>query len=179
MTDKNERYEYFIYKIYRLDNDLIYVGSTRDMIDRKRRHLTDCYNINSSKYNTKIYKTIRENNGFENWNMDIMDVLENATKKEAEIQEEFYRNKLNASLNSRKASRGDITISEYHKQYQRDNKKHIVENKKQYYINNREKLRAKQDEKFDCNCGGKFTYTHKLRHLKTIKHKTYLELGNS
>ena len=37
---------------------------------------------------------------------------------------------------------------------------------KQYYESNKEK----HNKKYDCECGGKYTYKHKKQHLKTIKH---------
>ena len=64
------------------------------------------------------------------------------------------------------------------KQYYRDNaekKKQyrldIAERLKQYRLDNAEKL----NEKFNCECGGKYTHANKPRHLKTNKHKKYLE----
>ena len=60
------------------------------------------------------------------------------------------------------------------KQYQNDNKDNIAAGKKQYYDNNKDKFTAKQAIKFDCICGGKYTASHKTRHIKTKRHKKYL-----
>jgi len=32
----------------------------------------------------------------------------------------------------------------------------------------------KLNKKFDCECGGKYIYKHKVRHNKSIKHQKYL-----
>jgi hypothetical protein len=45
-----------------------------------------------------------------------------------------------------------------------------------YYHNNREKYRAKANELHNCMCGGRFQRSNKNRHLRSIKHKTYLSM---
>jgi hypothetical protein len=61
-------------------------------------------------------------------------------------------------------------IKQYKKQYRQDNKEKIKENGKEYYQDNKEKIK----EKFICPCGGKYTFTHKTRHIKSAKHINYL-----
>jgi len=39
----------------------------------------------------------------------------------------------------------------------------------------REVNKEKRKEKFNCECGGKYTYTHKIEHMKTKKHLKYIE----
>ena len=46
---------------------------------------------------------------------------------------------------------------------------------KNYYYKNKEELKAKANEKFNCPCGGKYTYSSKKKHSKTKKHLKYLE----
>ena len=58
-----------IYKIVCTDlsNKDIYVGHTTQFIKRKSSHKHNCNNPISKFYNLKVYKTIRENGGWENW----------------------------------------------------------------------------------------------------------------
>ncbi len=61
-----------IYKI--VCNDLnikdLYVGHTTDFKRRKSEHKKKVGNINDDKsYNFKVYKTIRDNGGWDNWSM--------------------------------------------------------------------------------------------------------------
>jgi hypothetical protein len=188
---KNMRYTYQIYKISSDYCDKFYIGSTRDFTSRKNRHKSSCNNSNYANHNYKIYQTIRNNHGWESWNMVCIEIMENTTKLEAEIKEEEWRMKLKATLNSQRATRGHMTVQEQKKQHyaeNRDNyKQHYQENKdyfkeynKQYYQKNKEQLRAQANEKFDCQCGGKFVYGSKSTHLKTKKHQLYLDtLGKS
>ena len=79
---------------------------------------------------------------------------------------------------------------EVQKQYREANKLKIAEKKKDYYENNKEKLLEKQkqyekeyreknkekilerrNQKCKCECGGKYTYSSKARHLKSKKHQ--------
>jgi hypothetical protein len=164
------KYQYFIYKIYNPECDYVYVGSTRNIATRKKCHKSSCNNVNYAKYNYKVYKTIRENDGWENWYMVTIEVMDNVTKLQAEMREDVYRVDLNATMNSKRASCGGITLQQYNKQYRIDNKDYLKEQKKQYNQDNREQL----NQKHTCDCGGRYTQTHKARHMKSKKHKSYL-----
>lgn len=66
-------------------------------------------------------------------------------------------------------------VLEQHKEYYEANKERLMEQKKEYYEINKEKINQKKNEKHNCECGGKYTITHKSKHLKTKKHLKYLE----
>ena len=170
----DKKYEYIIYKIYNPDCDYVYVGSTRNMAVRKKCHKSNCNNVNSPKYNYKVYKKIRENDGWENWYMIPIEVMDNVTKLEAEMREDVYRVDLNATMNSNRASCGGITRQEYYKQYTIDNKETIQEHKKKHYQYNKETILTQAKQKITCECGGYYTYTHKSQHIKTKKHQASL-----
>jgi len=137
MTDKkNMKYQYFIYKIYSDFCDKFYIGSTRNMASRKKLHKSVCNNSNATNHNTKIYRTIRENDGWENWNMVVIEVMENTTKLDAEIREEQMRMSLKAKLNDRMVTRGYMTREEYVKQHKEEYKDHYKEYQKQHYAEN-------------------------------------------
>ena len=42
-----------------------------------------------------------------------------------------------------------------------------------YYYKHKESLLNKLSQKFDCECGGKYTHAHRIRHLNCKKHKQY------
>ena len=73
------------------------------------------------------------------------------------------------------------TIIKYKKKHYQDNKECIKQTHKEWYENNRENVlkrmeqnKEKLREKFDCECGGKYTHEHKASHKKTNKHQAYL-----
>lgn len=68
-------------------------------------------------------------------------------------------------LNNKKLRR-----QEYHKIYYQKYKEKIKANKRKHYRENREKLEAKHK----CECGGKYIYYNKSKHLNTKKHLFYM-----
>jgi len=62
------------------------------------------------------------------------------------------------------------------KQYYQDNQDELKAKHNQYRIDNQDELKAKQKQKHNCDCGGKYTYSHQSRHFKSQKHINYLAL---
>jgi hypothetical protein len=168
MTDKKDkRYDYIIYKLCSDNCDDSYIGSTRNITQRKKSHKSNCNNPKSKEYNQKNYQTIRDNGGWDEWRLCPIELMKNTTKFEAECQEEVVRMRLKAMLNSQKASCGGVSKQLYDKQHYEENKEH----KKKYRENNKQKI----CEKFDCECGGRFTHGDKSKHFKTQKHQKYVD----
>jgi hypothetical protein len=91
-----------IYKITCKDENIsdVYVGHTTNFVERKKRHKNDCTNINSHSYNTKLYKVIRDNGGWDNWNMEVVETCICNNSYEARKKEYEYFILLNGTLNS-------------------------------------------------------------------------------
>ena len=88
-----------IYKIYCNDKTIndVYVGHTTNFTKRKHQHKLCCSNLNN---NFKIYSTIREHGGWDNWNMIEIAKYNCKDKTEARIKEQEHYTELNSSLNS-------------------------------------------------------------------------------
>ena len=88
-----------IYKIYCKDEYItdIYVGHTTNFIQRKSTHKAAC---NNQKNDLKIYKIIRENGGWNNWNMIEIAKYNCKDSTDARIKENEHYNQLKATLNS-------------------------------------------------------------------------------
>ena len=157
--------KYVIYKIYSEDCDYIYVGSTKNFTRRKQQHKISCNQ--NDKCNMKVYKTINEYGGWNNWKMICIEECDETiiSRRQAEQKEEEWRVKLNAQLNSQRAyiseeqkiENKNITTKlwrenneEYYKlqrkEYQVENNDKIKEKKIEYYENNKEEIREKQGE---------------------------------
>lgn len=165
--------EYTIYKIYCKDENIkeCYIGSTKNLDDRIKEHQRKC---NNPKCNIKVYKFIRENGGFNNWNFVE---IEKTDKENRFIRERFWIDS-NSNLNEHIPTR---TLKEY-KYVKKD---YISNRSKNYYENNKNKLlnsayeyrkinQNKIKEKFNCECGGRYTRNSKSIHLKTSKHINYM-----
>ena len=87
-----------IYKIYCNDDSItdVYVGHTTNFYVRKYQHKNAC---NALKHNYKIYKTIRENGGWNNWNMVEIANYNCKNSTEARIKEQQHYEELKPSLN--------------------------------------------------------------------------------
>ena len=88
-----------IYKIICRDENIkdLYVGHTTNFIKRKYLHKNSCNNLNNK---LKIYKIIRENGGWNNWEMIEIAVYNCKDNTEARIKEQEHYELLKATLNS-------------------------------------------------------------------------------
>jgi predicted GIY-YIG superfamily endonuclease len=138
---------YYIYKIVCNDVSCLefYVGSTTCFRKRKYSHKSRCNNPNDIRYNSKIYNDIRENGGWDNWRMVILEEMIDTTKIQANIREEHYRLKLCATLNSQSAYTG-LTKEEQIKQYKEINKEKIKEQQKVYREINKDHIKEYNKE---------------------------------
>ena len=182
---------YIFYKICCEDNDYVYVGSTCNFNNRRRQHKENT-NLDNEKNKQKVYKTIRENGGWENWKMIQIGTREQITKREAEQIEEEYRLELKAELNDKRAylteqvkkeqkaisdkkyresEKGKAT-QEKRKDYftQYNNSEDTKERKHEWYLANKERTQAKTSERYVCSCGKELTIGKKARHEKTKFH---------
>ena len=124
-----------IYKICNNDETLLYIGSTTDFRHRKNDHKTNCHNDTRKKYLFYVYQMIRDNCGWEAFEMKPVKEFPCENKTQLVIEEERIRKELNANLNNNRAYR-DI---EQEKEYNRESaKKHYEQNKEAYSIKNKE-----------------------------------------
>jgi hypothetical protein len=91
-----------IYKITCKDTNIndVYVGHTTNFVQRKHAHKQSCINIKSPNYKCKIYEVIRNNGGWDNWSMQIINFFNCRDHYEARQKEQEYFVLLNATLNS-------------------------------------------------------------------------------
>jgi len=183
--------DYTFYKIVNVNGDceLCYVGSSCNMKHRRYKHERSCNNPNTKEYNFKVYKTIREHGGWNEFKIVELGTAEQLKVAEALVIEETYRIELKANMNSQRCSITKDERKEYEKQYEIDNAEHIrerkkqyrsdnaeklKENRKQYWINNADKIKANRKQKCTCDCGGKYTPPNKSKHIKSAIHQNYL-----
>ena len=90
------------YKIYCKDSaiDDLYIGHTTNFVQRKHAHKQGCKNNKSSNYNCKLYKTIRDNMGWDNWIMEIIAFHNCDDLYAAKKLEQSYFEDYKATLNS-------------------------------------------------------------------------------
>ena len=160
-----------IYKIkHKLDckDENIYIGSTYDLNDRISKHKYSCNNERDTNYKLNIYKYMRGNGGFDNFEFSILRLCEDEDKAERQELEQSFINVYEPTLNTYNAKGVNL---EKKKEWLEVNKEKI----KEWQKVNKEKLKKWQKEKIECDCGsivGKNMFT---RHKKTKKHLEHLE----
>ena len=147
-----EKLDYTFYKWIHISKDLTelcYVGSTANLSNRKRNHKNCCNNPNHKSHNILLYKTMRENGGFDNFKMVILGTAEQLTKREAEAVEEEYRIKEQSTLNMKRCFRTDEQKKqaniEHSRNYYQDHKAELIKKSTEY--NSTHKEQKKQSDK--------------------------------
>ena len=185
-----------IYKLCCKDLSItdIYIGHTTDFRRRKYQHKSNCNNIKDKKYNLNVYKFIRDNGNWNNWDMIEIERFEAIDGNDAKKKERYWIETLKATLNTEIPGR---TPKEYSKEYYKDNKETIAEKHKEYYKkwyeNNKETLTEKQKEYreknketlaerkkeiIQCECGCKIRKNDISRHKQSKKHIDLISMIN-
>jgi hypothetical protein len=91
-----------VYKITCKDPNIqdVYVGHTVNFVQRKKSHQLSCINSKNPSHNCKVYKVIRNNGGWDNWNMGIIAFYDCKDLNEARQKEQEHFVALNATMNS-------------------------------------------------------------------------------
>ena len=154
----------WVYKLFCEDAQEFYIGSTTDFHKRKISHKTDCNNKNSKQYNYKVYKFIREHNGYDNWEFEILEESEYENKYLLYDRERYFIETLKPTLNC-------FIPNRTQQDWYEDNKEHRKEYDKKYYLRNIDKISEYGKEKIlceVCNCNVRRDYLSK--HKKSQKH---------
>jgi hypothetical protein len=151
-----------------LDLEYIYIGHTTNFRNRKNLHKNACININNKSYNFKVYKMIRDNGGWYEWDMIEIEKYPCADGNEARKRERELMELNKCNLNSNKAFLTPEELTIYKVQYDK-------EYKPIYYLNNKTYMRAQQKEYYNLN---KNTLNTKRKEKRQQKKLASLNLEN-
>jgi hypothetical protein len=167
-----------IYKICCKDSNIndVYVGHTTNFTKRKSLHKSSCNNLNNSY---KIYKIIRENGGWENWDMIELAKYNCKDHTEARIKEQEYYDLLKCNLNSCPPFYNKPYIfcekCNYKCSKQSEFNKHILTNKHKNLQN--PTSYSEIPKTYTCVCGKIYKHTSTLYAHKKICN--YLKVNNN
>ena len=93
-----------IYKIVckDLNIDMCYVGHTTNFTHRKASHVRNSLIEAYPFYNYQVYQIIRDNGGWENWDMVEIKKYPCQDFNEARARERYWYEELNSKLNSKR-----------------------------------------------------------------------------
>jgi hypothetical protein len=167
MEEETTLKNYTMYKILPKNAALeyCYIGHTNNFAFRKQQHRSPCIETSHSKAHIKLYETIRNNGGWDDWEMIELEKFNNKTKLEARIREQELIKEHNANLNmlsayitedERQANKKAITekfreenkeyLAQQTKKYKEEHKDVIAEQMKKYREENKEKIYQKTKE---------------------------------
>lgn len=183
MTYKNGK----IYKLWCLDCDDTYVGSTTQPLStRLYQHKTQ---LNCSS------KILFEKS--DNVKIELIEEFPCENKDQLNQREGHWIREINC-VNKNIAGR---TVKEWYqdnqeqikqyrlehkeqkkerdKKYYQDNKEQMLEQNKQYRLEHKEQIREQHAKKYNCDCGGRYRYDNKGQHLKTKIHLNWEKNRNN
>ena len=185
-----------IYKIVNYDDlNLCYVGHTTNFTKRKQEHKRTCTNDFYKGHQRKLYKMIRENGGWENFQMIFICDYPCSNKRDAEKEEDRYMLELKSNMNDQRAFHTNQEYrlenvhlkKEYDKSYREDNKEMLNLKSKKYREDNKDIISQKAKDyridnwdyvnrNQDCECGMKnMCVQHMSRHRKSELHEKCLK----
>jgi hypothetical protein len=123
----------------------IYIGSTTNFIRRKNQHKSDCNNVvKRYHYNLNVYKCIRKNGNFENWDMIEVEKYKAIDKNDLHKRERFWIEQLVSTLNCQ-------IPTQTQKEYYEKNVDTIAQNKKEYYKKNVDTIKEYHKKYYEQN----------------------------
>jgi hypothetical protein len=157
--------------------------------------------VNSKEYNYYVYQFIRDNGGFDNWDMVEIERVNTIDKSDLHKRERFWIDELKSTLNKQLPTRtkkeyeidnhekikeqkkgyridNHEKINEQQREIYQNNKEKINEQNKQWRDNNKEKIKEQKKQPIECQCGCMITKSNLPQHKKTQKHKLFIELNN-
>ena len=165
-----------IYKIVNIDNcddtdnKDFYIGSCKHFNTRRISHKSACNNIKSKNHNLRIYRYIRQNGGWNQWNMILLEEYPCDSKYELELREreliEELKPNINKNIPTRSRKERYLKDRDRLKQKYLDNRQKKLAYQNQYNLINKERL----SQKTLCDhCGCNVRKDCLTRHKRTQK----------
>ncbi|KAF1785499.1 hypothetical protein GQ600_16202 [Phytophthora cactorum] len=129
----------------------------------KGRDLTSC----------SIYVHFREF-GIDNFAITLLSEHEISDREQLR---EFEQLVIDATscVNQHRAIKTNEEHQEYQHNYYVSNAIKLQDYQRQYRVENRERVLARKNEKMGCDCGSSYSRDNKARHLRTSKHRRWLD----
>lgn len=139
-----------IYKIIpkNIDLDYCYVGSSHRFNDRKSAHKSDYHNELSPRYNLDVYQCIRDNGGWHNFVIIVIEEYPCNNKRELEKREQYWKEIYGSNIGKRAYAEKNQYYIDHKEEILTKLKTEYDSNKQQlkrdYYLKNREKVIQRQ-----------------------------------
>ena len=181
----------YIYKIIcNLDNSFCYIGSTFSTLNKRFEEHKRVY---KNKYGEISIHKYFDQYGIDNFKIELIksyNVIRTHQKdhKHLCVYETLWINKTKNCVNKQAPfnplrkekvkqhyEKNKEEIAEYKNNIMKKIKNKLLEKNKKYRDNHKKEISEKAKQKFNCDCGGKYTLSGRAKHFKTIKHIKFLE----
>ena len=153
-----------VYKLFCKDLDGFYIGSSMNFHNRQQKHKYSWNDEKSKEYNKKLYKYIRDNGGFDEWNFEILEMGEYEDKYCMKDRERYFIETLIPTLNCAIPNRTN-------EEWREDNKDKVYNYKKKYADNNKKLISNRRKINVLCNvCNCEVRKSGLPRHNRSLKH---------
>lgn len=146
----------YVYKIVtNLDDNLVYIGSTKRSLNRR----FSAHKLCSDKgINSLLYRTMRMY-GNHHFKIELIDTREcNDFADQLNFERECY----DANTHTLNSKRPGITYQEK------------LDHVHDHYRENKAAINTRRSQKHECECKGKYTTWHRSHHEQTERHKAFL-----
>ena len=162
----------YFYKLVCKDTNIsdCYVGHTTHFAKRKNHHKYCCITPSDQSYNHNVYQFIRNNGGWDNWEMILIEKEDCENHLDALKKERYYKEQLNATLNMLIPSRNNHD-------YYMDTRHIQLPKSKERYKQKRQEIREYANTKITCECGKRINRSGIAKHRasSSIEHQQYLQ----
>jgi len=171
-----------IYKICCKDPTItdIYIGHTTNLTKRRNTHKANTLNPNNKDYNMFVYEFIRNNGGWNNWELIKFEDYNCNNKEEALKRERYWLEELKATLNKRIPFKTYEENLEYKKiackKWQENNKERAKELSQKYNEKYKEEISERKKQKILCECGMTISYNSFNRHQSRKIHSKRMSI---
>lgn len=128
-----------------------YVGSTTNWTKRKQHHKERCNNMENNRSHLKLYQTIRDNGGFSNWSMILIEDFPCENRRQAEQREQYWKEYYYDDMGQNRAFRTEEQKiqqrRELVKKHHQENKEILNAQSRAYYQAHREEILAHKKAK--------------------------------
>lgn len=168
-----------IYAIRSHKTDKIYIGSTYQKLANRMANHRDHYRryVNKNIIDTTSYKILQYDDAY----IELIENYPCNSKEELNKREGQHirkNNCVNRIIPGRAIQEWRAENKQYlhnmNKKWKEDNKESHTKQRKEYYENNKEQILNKRKEKTECECGGVYTGSHRVRHEKSKRHQLYV-----
>ncbi len=163
--------------VYRFifNNITYYVGSTVNYERRYGEHKSACNNSNGIAYNYPLYTFMRNNGGFLEMEMELLQSYPDCKSDlELRMHEQHHYDIYNPPLNAISPHRTKEELVLYQSQYQKIYRASHSDYMPNYRVANKAVLDQKRAVVVNCPCGSSHKHCGTWGHLKSKKHQKYL-----